>query len=51
MCVLLRYGYVSPTHQIGQECQAGLLFVDEDEAETFYNKLINRQTLSQKGRL
>ncbi|KAG2182697.1 hypothetical protein INT44_005677 [Umbelopsis vinacea] len=31
------------------DCQAGLLFVDDGEAETLYNKLINRQTLVQKS--
>ncbi|KAH8552152.1 hypothetical protein BGW37DRAFT_519687 [Umbelopsis sp. PMI_123] len=31
------------------DCQAGLLFVDEGEAETFYNKLINRQIIGQRG--
>ncbi|GAB5593975.1 hypothetical protein Unana1_08875 [Umbelopsis nana] len=31
------------------DCQAGLLFVNDGEAETFYNKLINRSALAQKG--
>ncbi|KAG2183386.1 hypothetical protein INT43_006392 [Umbelopsis isabellina] len=31
------------------ECQAGLLFVDDSEAETFYNKIINRQALASKA--